>query len=142
MLGIARAQPIENARFLHQDAYSRTVVGDVRFDFGFAMHWLSHVPFARWPEFFSPFHARLKPGAKVLLADDIRRPDDTDPHYSKLGARDAYEIRRLPNGESYEIVKNYFAPEELHALLQPYAENIRIHYERPRWWLTYEVRAS
>jgi SAM-dependent methyltransferase len=140
MLGIARSQSIANARFLLEDAYSLTGVGDARFDFGFAMHWLSHVPLARWPEFFTAFHARLKPGAKVLLADDIRRPDDGDPYYCKIGARDTFEIRRLPNGESYEIVKNYFTPDELRARLQPFAENLQIRYERPRWWLTYEVR--
>ena len=78
----------------------------------------------------------------MLLADDIRRLDDADPYYSKLATRDSYEIRRLPNGGTYEIVKTYFTPDQLHTLLQPYGENIQLRYERPSWWLTYEVRGT
>jgi hypothetical protein len=104
------------------------------------MHWISHIPLARWDEFFSAFHARLKPGANVLMADDIRRPDDEDPYFSKVETRHSYELRRLPNGKSYEIVKRCFTSDELHALLAPYATNIKIRFERPRWWLTYDVR--
>jgi SAM-dependent methyltransferase len=140
MLGVAIAQAIAGARFCRADAYGLESLGADRFDFGFAMHWVSHIPLSRWDEFFRGFHARLKPRAKVMLADDIRRPDDTDPYYSKLETRDSYEIRRLPNGETYEIVKTYFTPDELRALLQPYAANLIIRYERPRWWLTYDAK--
>ena len=142
MLGVAQSLRIENACILLDDAYHLSGVGEERFDFGFAMHWVSHIPLARWHEFFTAFHARLKPGAKVLLVDDIRRPDDADPWYSKLATRDSYEIRQLPNGESYEIVKTFFSPDDLRTLLQPYADNLQIRYERPRWWLTYEVRRN
>ncbi len=140
MLGFARAQQLPNACFIHDDAYQLKKVDTDDLEFGFAMHWVSHIPMARWAEFFRAFHARLKPGAKVLLADDIHRPNDTDPYYSKLETRDSFEIRHLPDGSSYEIVKTYFTPEQLHALLHPYAENIDIHFERPRWWLTYDVK--
>jgi SAM-dependent methyltransferase len=126
MLAVARSQQIANARFLYEDAYSLESLGSKLFDFGFAMHWISHIPLARWDEFFSSFHARLKPGANVLMADDIRRPDDEDPYFSKVETRDSYELRQLPNGKSYEIVKRYFTSDELHALLAPYATNIQI----------------
>lgn len=140
MLGVARSLQVKNALIVYDDAYRLGSVGDERFEFGFAMHWVSHIPMARWDEFFRAFHARLKPGAKVLLVDGIRRPDDADPYYSKIATRDSHEIRRLPNGESYEIVKFFFTPDELRTLLQPYADNIQIRFERPRWWLTYNVR--
>lgn len=141
MLEVAKAQAIANVRFCRADAYRLENVGAERFDFGYAMHWVSHIPLGRWEEFFRGFQARLNPGAKVLLADDIRRPDDADPYYSKIETRDSYEIRRLPNGEAYEIVKTYFTPDELRDLLEPFAINLRIRYERPRWWLTYEVKS-
>lgn len=140
MLTVSRGQQIAHAQFQREDAYRLTGVAAGRYDFGFAMHWVSHIPLARWDEFFAGFHARLKPGAKVLLADDIRRPDDADPYYSKIATRDSYEIRRLPEGGTYEIVKTYFTPEALRELLQPYADNVEIRYERPRWWLTYDVK--
>jgi hypothetical protein len=63
-----------------------------------------------------------------------------DPYFSKVETRDPYELRRLPNGKTYEIVKRYFTPDQLHALLAPYATNIQIRFGRPRWWLTYDVR--
>lgn len=140
MLKVARGQGIAKASFVHDDAYQLTNVGSELFDVGFAMHWVSHIPLSRWDEFFTAFHARLKPGAKVMLADDIRRPDDTDPYYSKLADRDSYEVRHLPNEKSYEILKTYFMPQNLLKLLSPFADNIEIRFERPRWWLTYEVR--
>ena len=142
MLRVARSLGIAKARVIYDDAYLLHNVGDERFEFGFAMHWVSHIPLARWPEFFTAFHSRLKPGATVMLVDDIRRPNDADPWYSKLATRDTYEIRQLPNGESYEIVKTFFSADELRTLLQPYADNLQIRYERPRWWLTYEVRGA
>lgn len=140
MLAVAQGQSIARAQFQREDAYRLAGVAGGRYNFGFAMHWVSHIPLARWREFFATFHARLKPGAKVLLADDIRRPDDADPYYSKIATRDSYEIRRLPEGGTYEIVKTYFTPNELSALLEPFAENVEICYERPRWWLTYDVK--
>ena len=140
MLGVARSLGIANARFAHDDAYALASLGDARFEFGFAMHWVSHVPMARWDEFFRSFHRHLSPGARVLLADDIRRPDDADIYYSKLDSRDSFEIRELPNGESYEIVKHFFSPQDLRARLEPYGDRIEIQFERPRWWLTYEVK--
>lgn len=140
MLAIAQAQQIARARFQREDAYALAGVREAGFDFGFAMHWVSHIPLARWGDFFATFHARLKPGARVMLADDIRRPDDADPYYSKVATRDSYEIRRLPEGGEYEIVKTYFTADELRDLLRPFAEDVVIRYERPRWWLTYTVK--
>lgn len=142
MLAVARGQGLAGVRFRHDDAYQLGAVGADRFDFGFAMHRVSHLPVSRGAEFFRAFHRRLKPGAKVLLADDIRRDDDTDPFYSRLDNGDSYELRHLPNGRSYEIVKRYFSPAELHSLLKPYAENIQVRFERPRWWLTYDARTD
>ena len=115
-------------------------VGDELFDVGYAMHWVSHIPKSRWAEFFVAFHARLKPGAKIILCDDIRRTNDTDPYYSKLDSRDTFEIRRLPEGGTYEIVKTYFTPESMAGLLSPYARDLQMHFEAPRSWVSYTAR--
>jgi SAM-dependent methyltransferase len=140
MLTVARSRQIPNTRFLLADACDRRALGDERHEVGLALWLVSHLPLSRWHDFITAFHAHLKPGAKVLLIDDIRRLDDGDPWYSKLDSRDTHEIRQLPNGESYEIVKTYFTPEQLQSLLEPYAENLEIRYERPIWRVTYDVR--
>lgn len=140
MLAVARAQVIPRAEFIEDDAYGLSRVGERRFEFAYAMHWVSHVPLARWGEFFTSFHARLQPGATVILADDIRRADDGDPYYSRLADRDSYEVRRLPEGGTYEIVKTYFTTEDLRRRLEPFAEELVIHFERPRWWVQYRRR--
>lgn len=141
MLEVARGQGLRKTHFLNDDAYQLTHVGDELFDFGFSMYWVSHIPLARWDEFFTTFHARLKPGAQVILTDDSYRSGNTYPCYSKLECRDSFEIRHLPDGNSYEIVKTYFTPESLRDLLQPHADNIEIHFGRPRWWVKYQVKA-
>jgi len=140
MLDVARSRRIPNTRFLHADAYELGGLGGEPYDCGLAMWLVSHLALSRWHEFFTAFHAHLKPGAKVLLVDDIRRSNDADPWYSKLDTRDSYELRQLPNGHSYEIVKAYFTGDQLRSLLQPYADNIHIYHERPFWRVTYEVR--
>jgi len=142
MLEVARSRQIPGTRFVQADAYNLSELGNERCDFGFSMWLVSHLALSRWHEFITAFHAHLKPGAKVLLVDDIRRPDDADPWYSKVATRDSYEIRRLPNGESYEIIKTYFTPEQLRSLLEPYADGIQIRYERPAWRVTYEVKPA
>lgn len=141
MLAVARSNDLLRVEFVEDDAYTLDRLGNRRFDCCYAMHWVSHVPLSRWNAFFESLHTRLKPGATVVLADDIRRLDDTDPYYSKLADRDSYEIRQLPDGTVYEIVKTYFTPDMLRRLLAPFADKLVIEYERPRWWLRYRVKA-
>ena len=140
MLAIARARPIApgKAEFRQGSVYD---LAELPADFGaaIAIQWFSHVPAARYAEFFAALHGRLLPGARVFLADNIRQPHETDPLIPRAGTADTYEVRSLPDGSQFEIVKNYFAPGQFERIVPPAARDLRVQFGKTWWWLTYAL---
>jgi len=101
------------------------------------MQWLSHVPKHRLAVFLAAWHRRLSPGAVVFLGDNQPHEGMDEQPYAKPGEADTYELRRLPDGSCFEIVKNYFNAMELQALLAPWAADVRLHMGDYWWWLSY-----
>jgi len=104
------------------------------------MQWLSHVPLARMGDFLAGWHRRLGTGAQVFLGDNQLTEEWGNDLIRKSGEIDTYEPRLLPDGREYVIVKNYFTEDELSALVEPVAEDIRITIGTRWWWLGYRVR--
>ena len=97
------------------------------------------MPLARHVEFFASMHGRLLPGARVFLADNIRHPDDEDPLIQRPGSPDTYELRTLPDGSQYQIIKNYFTPEQLLLAIPHEIDDVQAHFGQSWWWLTYTL---
>lgn len=104
---------------------------------GLAMQWFSHIPKANIPQFLTRWHARLCSGATIFLGDNMRRADDPDRLLSRPGDPDTYEIRRLPDGNQYTIIKNYYTADELHGIFAPVADDLQITIGQRWWWLSY-----
>ena len=140
MIAMARAKdlPADRVELRLGDAYA---LGEVpgRFDAGLAMQWFSHVPRVRHDEFLTCWHARLGAGAVVFMGDNQQWPGMRDKPYGRPGEADTYELRRLPGHPDCELVKNYFTPAELRAILAPYATGLVIHAGAYWWWLHYTV---
>jgi SAM-dependent methyltransferase len=79
-----------------------------RYDVVFFSFWLSHVPEARFAEFWRLVRAALAPGGRVFLVDSGR---GDGAHTSALN--EGEELRRLADGREFRIVKRYFEPREL-----------------------------
>ncbi len=140
MLALARHKLLSfpNVTVLPGDAYHpERVAGD--FTAGLAMQWFSHVPKAHLARFLTHWHARLGPGAVVFLGDNQRRADDTDPLITAPEDPNTYEIRTLPDGGQYTIIKNYYTADELSAILVPAADDLQITMGRRWWWLSYTI---
>jgi len=66
--------------------------------------WLSHVPKELITTFIDTLHRKLLPGAFVLFVDQLmyggynRRQDSME---------NTLELRHLPDGRSFEIIKNF-----------------------------------
>ena len=139
-LAIARAKPYAApVTFERRDAYA-PAAGPARFDAGLAGLWLSHVDLARMDEFLRALHSHLEPGARVLMFDERateERPNPAASRFDEAGNR--YEMRRLQDGERFEIVKNLFDRARLEALVAPHAASLSCRELRFFWVLEYAV---
>jgi SAM-dependent methyltransferase len=82
------------------------------FDVGMAHLWWSHLEKQRRISFISHFASRLVPGASLLMIDQLYVEGFSRPISRKDEWGNQYAIRRLKDGRSYEIVKNFPGPGE------------------------------
>ena len=78
--------------------------------FGF---WISHVPDERLDAFLGMVADALRPGGTVWFLDGRREPSSTaaDHQLPELGSQ--VMTRRLNDGRTFQIVKNFYAPAAL-----------------------------
>ena len=139
-LALARAKTYAApVSFGRRDAYAPADTPE-RFDAGLAGLWLSHVDLARMDVFLRAFHSHLEPGAAVLMFDERATEERPNPPASRVDeAGNRYEMRRLQDGERFEIVKNLFDRVRLEALIHPHAASISYRDLRYFWLLEYVV---
>ena len=102
MLAIAQAKqlPADRVRFKQGNAYA--LGSDLgMFDGGVANFWFSHVPRAHVSEFLQGFHARLLPGARVFLADNVHVPGIGGELVTRAGVEDTFKLRTLADGSHH-----------------------------------------
>ena len=78
--------------------------------FGF---WLSHVPRERLDDFLVSVAAMLHPGGKVFFVDSRREATDPAIDHQLPVEESQTMIRKLNNGRTFEIVKNFYEPADL-----------------------------
>jgi protein-L-isoaspartate O-methyltransferase len=136
-MNIARAKryPKANVSFAEADAYALPEsLG--RFDAAFAGFWWSHVPRQRIAEFVASLHARLEPGARVLLMDNLYVEGNSTPIVEVDAAGNTYQLRTLVDGSRFRVMKNFPDKAELRALLP-----VPVHYRALEyyWLAEYKV---
>ena len=89
------------------------------FDAAFGGFWWSHVPRERIGEFLESLHARLQPGARVVLFDNRYVEGNSTPIAATDAAGNTYQDRRLADGSVSRIVKNFPTGVELRRWLGP-----------------------
>lgn len=88
-----------------------------RFDGALAVFWWSHIPRQRIGEFLSSLHARLEPGARVVLMDN-RFVEGSSTPISEIDAQgNTYQLRRLGDGSQVRVLKNFPSEAELRSYL-------------------------
>jgi SAM-dependent methyltransferase len=137
MLEEARLKNLAHVTFIQGDAYSLSAIPGA-FDGGLVNFWLSHIPRKRLDEFLSGFHARIGPDAPVFMADNTFVPAlEREP--SPRTGEDAWWVRRLPDGSTHEILKNYFSEEDLRAILARHSRDLQIRRGTYYWWISYRA---
>jgi len=120
VLEIARAKPPTGAtvRYAIGDAYA--LPDEARdCDACFAGFWWSHVPKARRSGFLAGLHARLAPGARVVFLDNRFVEGSSTPVSRTDADGDSFQSRRLDDGSSHEILKNFPGVSEFESGLPP-----------------------
>ena len=137
-VALARAKPMPAAvRFATVDAYTMAVLGNAQFDAAFTGCWWSHVPLARLPGWLATLHARLVPGARVVMLDNAYVQASSTPISRRDEAGNTYQNRPLDDGSVHEVLKNFPTREEAVAMLGPRAHDAKwIEYEH-YWVLSY-----
>ncbi len=141
-LAIARAKALAPERVSFQVADALALPhGLGSFDAAFAGFWWSHLPRHKVAEFLASLHARLKPGAKVVLLDNLHVAGSSTPISRKSSHGDTYQRRQLSNGSVYEVLKNFPTQDELLSDLVSVATNVRYLALDFYWLVQYEAAA-
>ena len=135
----ARCRDHSNVTFQVADAYDLDGVPD-GFTAALAVWWWSHVPLGRLREFLSTLHGKLAPGAVVLFADELpydRYPTRRDADGNHL------EQRTLPDGRTFEVVKNFPTEEDIRRTLAGLAVHVEFEArpEENSWTVTYRTKS-
>jgi SAM-dependent methyltransferase len=107
VLALARTKsvPHERVRFEVADAYA---LGPGReFDGAFAGFWWSHVPLQRAGDWLAGLHRCLVPGARVVLLDNRYVEGSSTPISRRDEHGNTYQLRRLDDGSTHEVLKNF-----------------------------------
>lgn len=140
-LAIAEARDYAggSAEFRIADAYEpQTVPGD--FDCVVAGYFLSHVPRDRVVPFLDSVVERVGSGGRVVLLDNLYVDDSNLPISRTDEDGNTYQTRRLDNGETFEVLKNFYDGDELAQLARPYATEIDVELLTYYWLLRFDAK--
>lgn len=132
-MAVAQAKPLPQradgspiVEFRTVDAYSLAELGSDRFNAAFAGCWWSHVPLQRLSAWLDTLHARLEPGARVVMLDNSFVQTSSTPITHSDAHGNTYQTRPLDDGSTHEVLKNFPTPEQAFAALGPRARD-------PQW---------
>ena len=124
--------------FLESNAYSLKNL-DGSFNGGFCGFWWSHIPKSRVKHFIKTFHSKLSEDAHVVIIDN-RYVEGNSTEISRTDSDgNTYQIRKLENGNEYEVLKNYPEEQEITTLLTPYVNKIQYISFKYYWLCKYRV---
>jgi len=139
-MAVARSKALPACvQFAEVDAYSFEQIQGQTFTGAFAGCWWSHVPLARLPGWLESLHARLEPGARVVMLDNSYVQTSSTPLSRRDAEGNTYQNRTLDDGSVHEVLKNFPTREEAFAAVGPRARNPEwIDFEH-YWVLSYEL---
>jgi SAM-dependent methyltransferase len=142
-IDIARTKSYDGdrVRFEVADAYDLDAVGG-SFDAAFAADWWSHIPRSALRTFVAGLADNLRPRSRVIIIDMLpsEELDRWFSHYDNDG--NLIHKRAFPDGEVFEVVKNFPTEEDLLEVLSGLADHTeyREHEALRRWMLTFTTK--
>ena len=141
VLEIAREKPIAPGRVSFFKADAITLEGvPAGCDAAFAGFWWSHVKKSAIATFVSNLANRLEPGARVVVLDNTFVEGSSTPISRRDAEGNTYQMRKLANGEDYEVVKNFPTEQELREALADVAAEAHLETLRYYWLLVFRTK--
>jgi demethylmenaquinone methyltransferase/2-methoxy-6-polyprenyl-1,4-benzoquinol methylase len=140
-LAFARLRPgVERVSFVQADAFALPESLGT-FDAAFAGLWISHVPVERRREFLAGLHARLDPGARVVLIDNTEAQCERLPIVERDATGNAYQQRPLPDGTVHRVLKNFPSETELRSMVDGIGADAQYWRGTHFWAFCYDATA-
>ncbi|APV48443.1 hypothetical protein BWI17_01335 [Betaproteobacteria bacterium GR16-43] len=106
----------------------------------FAGFWWSHVKKADIAKFVQHLAARLEPGSKVVILDNQFHEGSSTPLSRRDEEGNTYQMRKLANGDAFEILKNFPTPGEFTAAVQGVAHEAHLETLQYYWLLVFTLK--
>ena len=112
----------------------RAVAGE--FDAAFAGFFWSHVPLAKIDAFLGGLMRRVLPGSLVVFADNRLVPGSVHPVVRRDEQGNTYQRRRMNDGRSWDVLKNFPEPDQVCARLNRFGRSAAVE-ELDNYWLAW-----
>lgn len=140
VLAIARTKKFGDASVSFQRCEAcqlAQVAGE--FDAALAVFWWSHLTTPALEKFLQGLHQRLEPGSVVVFIDNQLVPGSSTPVSRRDGEGNTYQQRRLDDGSTTEVLKNFPTNEEIARALRGRAHELTISRSQYFWTVRYLV---
>jgi SAM-dependent methyltransferase len=104
------------------------------FDAAFAGFFWSHVPLTRIDAFLEGLMTRLLPESLVVFVDNRMVPGSVHPVARRDEQGNTYQRRRLKDGSSWDVLKNFPRPDEVRSRLSEFGDAVEVE-ELDNYWL-------
>jgi demethylmenaquinone methyltransferase/2-methoxy-6-polyprenyl-1,4-benzoquinol methylase len=137
VLEIARSKKnAAQAEFVRGSVYDIPDFGR-RHDALFAGFWWSHVPLGKLDLFLKSILSSVAPGALIAFLDNRYVPGSSTPVSRHDTEGNAYQLRKLEDGSSHEVLKNFPTESELIQRASHYGWGAHVDLFEHYWLLTY-----
>jgi SAM-dependent methyltransferase len=130
-----RTQP----QFLIADAYRPDMIPG-KFDAVLSAFWWSHVPKERLGEFLSALHRSVPAGSLVAFLDNRYVEGSSTPISETDDRGNAYQDRKLADGSTHRVLKNFPTEPELREVLAPFSSALQVRNFDYYWLATFQTR--
>ena len=139
-LAKTKKYPRSNVRFRQADAYALAL--EEKFSACFAGFWWSHIPLGRIDGFLQNLGKALEKGARIAFLDNRYVDGSSTPVSRRDDEGNTYQQRRLADGSSHEVLKNFPTAGEIRARLGRLGTGVEVTEYEYYWVATYRIMSG
>ncbi len=142
VLAIAKAKQMRPGEFSFQRCNAFHLdEAEGEFDAALAAFWWSHLKRDELERFLRVLHSRLRPGSRVAFIDNIYVEGSSTPISRRDPEGNTYQLRKLGDGSTTEVLKNFPTEEAIADVLRDSADDLRLERLTYYWLARYTIRS-